>query len=59
MMSETKKTEAHTELRRSHPEKPKPDGAEGKAPELKPRTPADRIPGDGDEVDELFNDVPV
>lgn len=56
---------AHTELRRQDktpdktPEKDKPEmEREEAATPLKPRTPAERVPRDGDE-DDLFNDMPV
>ena len=50
---------AHTELRRQGAERHK-TGAEREeaATPLKPRTPVDRVPADGDE-DDLFNDMPV
>lgn len=66
-MPETRKPEAHTELRRVDHDRVEDQATEDTGPEdrdraattLKPRTPTDKIPGDGDEVDELFNDVPV
>ncbi len=63
MMSETKKTQPHTEVRRAGSDRAGHDkvatAAAEKATALKPRTPADRLPTDGDEVEDLFNDVPV
>ncbi|MBF9059135.1 hypothetical protein HKCCSP123_08060 [Rhodobacterales bacterium HKCCSP123] len=56
---------AHTELRRQHvsgdtdTDKVRPGTGGGEAvTSLKPRTPAERVPADGDE-DDLFNDMPV
>jgi hypothetical protein len=46
---------AHTELRRQSEHQPESDKA--RTP-LKPRTPVDRLPVDGDD-DDLFNDMPV
>jgi hypothetical protein len=47
--------EAHTELR--HRQKHE-DGTKAEKTPLKPRTPVDRLPDDGDD-DDMFNDMPV
>jgi hypothetical protein len=50
---------AHTELRRQDKARDKTEVERDEAATpLKPRTPVDRVPSDGDE-DDLFNDMPV